>query len=73
MSSTQMFKKENYRFFLIGLGLVALGYILMIGGGSDNPDTFNPEVFSFRRIILSPVIIVTGLLLITYGIMKKSK
>ncbi len=73
MSSTQTFKKENYRFFLIGLGLVALGYILMIGGGSNNPDTFNPEVFSFRRIILSPVIIVTGLLLITYGIMKKSK
>jgi len=53
--------------------MVALGYLLMIGGGSDDPNVFNPEIFSFRRIVLSPVIIVSGFLVITYGIMKKFK
>lgn len=73
MSSTQTFKKENYLIFLVGIALVALGYILMIGGGSDDPNVFNPEIFSFRRIVLSPIIIVIGFLVIMYGIMKKSK
>ncbi|GIV28350.1 MAG: hypothetical protein KatS3mg027_2164 [Bacteroidia bacterium] len=73
MSSAQTFKKENYRLFLLGVALVTIGYILMIGGGSDDPNVFNPEIFSFRRIVLSPVIIVVGFLVITYGIMRKSK
>jgi uncharacterized membrane protein len=70
---TQTFNKSNYRLILIGVVMVALGYLLMIGGGSDDPNVFNPEIFSFRRIVLSPVIIVSGFLVITYGIMKKFK
>ncbi|MCX8144420.1 MAG: DUF3098 domain-containing protein [Bacteroidia bacterium] len=70
---TQTFNKSNYRLILIGVIMVALGYLLMIGGGSDDPNVFNPEIFSFRRIVLSPVIIVSGFLVITYGIMKKFK
>lgn len=71
MSKVQTFKKENYRLIIIGVIMVVLGYILMIGGGSDDPNVFNPEIFSFRRIVLSPIIIVAGFLVITYGIMKK--
>ena len=70
---TQTFNKSNYRLILIGVVMVALGYLLMIGGGSDDPNVFNPEIFSFRRIVLSPVIIVSGFLVITYGVMKKFK
>lgn len=70
---TQTFNRSNYRLILIGVVMVALGYLLMIGGGSDDPNVFNPEIFSFRRIVLSPVIIVSGFLVITYGIMKKFK
>lgn len=69
---TQTFGKTNYRLILAGVALVAVGYLLMIGGGSDDPNVFNPEIFSFRRIVLSPVVIVSGFLIITYGIMKKS-
>lgn len=68
----QTFNNANYRFMLIGVILVFLGYLLMIGGGSNDPEVFNPEIFSFRRIVLSPIIIVVGFLIITYGIMKKS-
>jgi uncharacterized membrane protein len=71
MSKVQTFKKENYRLIIIGVIMVVLGYILMIGGGSDDPNVFNPEIFSFRRIVLSPIIIIAGFLVITYGIMKK--
>jgi len=71
MSKVQTFKKENYRLMIIGVILVILGYILMIGGSSDDPNIFNPEIFSFRRIVLSPIIIVAGFLIITFGIMKR--
>jgi len=70
---TQTFNNSNYRLILIGVVMVALGYLLMIGGGSDDPNVFNPEIFSFRRIVLSTVIIVSGFLVITYGIIKKFK
>ncbi len=67
------FTKTNYQLILIGLALVVSGYLLMIGGGSDDPNVFNPEIFSFRRIVLAPVVSVAGFLVITYGIMKKNK
>ncbi|MEW6774528.1 MAG: DUF3098 domain-containing protein [Bacteroidota bacterium] len=70
---SQTFKKANYQLILIGLALVVSGYLLMIGGGSDDPNVFNPEIFSFRRIVLAPVVSVAGFLVITYGIMKKNK
>jgi dihydrofolate reductase len=51
-----------------------IGYIMMIGGGSDNPKEFNEaELFSDMRITVSPIVIVVGIALIIYGIMKKSK
>ena len=45
---------------LIGLGVIVLGFILMIGGGSKDPDVFNPDLFNFRRIRLSPALVLIG-------------
>lgn len=68
------FGKENYRMLIIGVVLVVIGYILMVGGGSDDPTKFNAdEIFSFRRITLSPIVILTGFVVVLLGIMKKSK
>lgn len=72
MPHTHTFGKKNYQLILIGTLLVLIGYLLMIGGGSNDPNVFNPEIFSFRRIVLSPIVIVIGFLIITYGIMKKN-
>jgi hypothetical protein len=67
------FGKENYRLMLIGLGLIVLGFILMIGGGSKDPNTFNPEIFSFRRITLAPILVLAGYVVEIFAIMKKTK
>lgn len=67
-------KKDNLRFILVGLAINIVGYLLMIGGGSDNPNEFNEaELFSSLRITVSPILIVLGIVIIAYGIMKKSK
>ena len=55
-----IFSKKNYRLMLIGLGVIVLGFILMIGGGSKDPDVFNPDLFNFRRIRLSPALVLIG-------------
>ena len=67
------FTKENYRLMLIGLALMALGFILMIGGGSKDPNDFSPEIFNFRRITLAPILILAGFVVEIFAIMKKSK
>jgi hypothetical protein len=45
---------------LLGLGLIALGFLTMSGGGSDDPKVFNPDIFSFRRISLAPALVLLG-------------
>ena len=68
------FGKENYIILIIGVVVVTIGYLLMIGGGSDDPNQFHAdEIFSFRRITLSPIVILLGFVVVLYGIMKKSK
>ena len=68
------FGKENYRILIVGLVVVVIGYLLMIGGGSADPNQFHAdEIFSFRRITLSPIVILLGFVIVLYGIMKKSK
>lgn len=64
-----IFQKKNYIFLFIGLGLIALGFILMAGGGSDDPNVFNPEIYSFRRIRLAPTLILIGLGIQIYAIL----
>ena len=67
------FGKENYKLFGIAVLVVVVGYLLMVGGGSDDPNQFNyDELFSFRRITLAPLMVLAGLALGVYAIMKKS-
>ena len=66
------FQKENYRLLLIGIAINGFGFILMIGGGTDNPNNFNAdELFSPIRITVSPMLIIAGYIVILYAIMKK--
>ena len=67
------FTRENYRLMLIGLALMVLGFILMIGGGSKDPNVFSPDIFSFQRITLAPILILAGFVVEIFAIMKKSK
>ena len=64
-----IFQKKNYIFLFIGLGLIALGFILMSGGGSNDPNVFNPEIYSFRRIRLAPTLVLIGLGIQVYAIL----
>ncbi len=66
-------RKENYRLMAIGFAIIILGFILMIGGGSDDPNVFNPEIFSFRRITLAPIVLLIGFVFEIYAIMKSPK
>lgn len=67
------FGKINY--ILVGVGIVflALGFILMTGGGSDDPDVFNEEMFNFRRITLAPILCLIGFVVEIVAIMKRPK
>ncbi len=63
---------ENYKLLIIGFVIIILGFLLMIGGGSDDPNVFNEkELFSFRRITLAPLVILFGFGFEIYAIMKK--
>ncbi|MBT8303139.1 MAG: DUF3098 domain-containing protein [Bacteroidia bacterium] len=64
-----IFGKKNYKFMFIGLAFIALGFILMSGGGSDDPNVFNPEIFSFRRIRLAPTLVLIGFGIQIYAIL----
>jgi hypothetical protein len=71
MKST--FSKQNYLLFLAGLGLIVLGYILMIGGGSEDPNVFNPAIFDAQRITVAPMVCVLGFVTIIVAIMRRPK
>jgi len=64
-----IFGKRNYKFMFIGIVFIALGLILMSGGGSDDPNVFNPEIFNFRRIRLAPTLILIGFAIQIYAIL----
>lgn len=64
-----IFEKKNYQFMLLGIGFIALGFILMVGGGSDDPNVFNPEIFSWRRIRLAPTLVIIGFAIEAYAIL----
>ena len=68
-----LFGKRNYRLMILGLFFIAIGFILMSGGGSDDPNIFNEEIYSFRRIRLAPILVVTGFIIEVYAILTKSE
>ena len=67
-----LFDKQNYLWMGIGLVVIVLGYVLMSGGRSDDPNFFDADsLYSFRRITLAPFLIILGLIIEMYAIMKK--
>ncbi|MEI6866718.1 DUF3098 domain-containing protein [Flavicella sp.] len=64
-----LFSKKNYKWMLIGLAFVALGFVLMAGGGSDDPDVFNDAIYNFRRIRLAPTLVLIGFAIEVYAIL----
>jgi hypothetical protein len=65
------FGKRNYKFMIVGIIFIALGFILMSGGGSDDPNVFNEEIYSFRRIRIAPLIVIIGFAIEIYAILTK--
>lgn len=68
-----LFDKINYKILLIGLAVIALGFILMFGGGSDDPKVFSEDIFNFRRIRLAPTTVLIGFGITIYSILKNPK
>ncbi|MBM56318.1 MAG: hypothetical protein CMB32_07155 [Euryarchaeota archaeon] len=72
-NSNFAFSKENYMWLGIGIVLLIIGYLLMSGGGSENPNEFHADqIFSARRITLAPITVLAGYGTILYAILKKS-
>ncbi|TAH40350.1 MAG: DUF3098 domain-containing protein [Bacteroidetes bacterium] len=67
------FGKENYIIMLIGLAVIFVGFLLMSGGGSEDPKVWDPSIFSFRRITLAPILVISGFVIEVYAVLKKSK
>jgi hypothetical protein len=65
--------KENYKLMAIGFAVIVVGFILMAGGGSDDPNVFNPDIFNPRRITIAPIVLLFGFVFEIYAIMKKPK
>ena len=70
-NNVMLFGPRNYKFMFVGLTLVILGFILMSGGGSHNPEEWNDAIFNFRRIRLAPMLILLGMIVEVYAIMTK--
>ena len=65
--------RQNYILLTIGFAIIFIGFILMIGGKSPDPNIFNPdEIFSFRRIVLAPLLVIFGFFFEIFAIMKKT-
>lgn len=64
-----IFGKKNYKFLFIGLAFIAIGFILMAGGGSDDPNVFDESIFSWRRIRLAPTLVLIGFGIQIYAIL----
>ena len=68
-----LFGKKNYFILFLSLIIIAIGFYLMSGGGSNDPNIFNPEIFNFRRIKLAPTIVIIGFVLSVFSILMKNK
>ncbi len=68
-----LFGKRNYTIMIAGIIIILVGFILMTGGGSDDPNIFNEDIYNFRRIRLAPTIVLIGLAVEIYAIMANPK
>ena len=68
-----VFGKKNYQLMLLGLVFITLGFFLMSGGGSEDPNIFNDEIYNFKRIRVAPILVVFGFIIEVYAIMKNPR
>lgn len=66
-----LFEKRNYRFLFLALLVISVGFIFMTGGGSEDPNYFNEEIFNFRRIRIAPTLILIGFGIAMYSILTR--
>ena len=64
--------KENLKLLMIGFLIIVVGFVLMIGGNSNDPNVFNKEIFNFQRITLAPIVVMFGFIFEIFAIMKKT-
>mgnify|MGYP005710099293 CR=1 FL=1 len=64
-----IFEKTNYQVMVLGIIFIAIGFILMSGGASEDPNVFNPEIYNFRRIRLAPTLVLSGFGIQVYAIL----
>jgi fumarate reductase subunit D len=65
--------RGNYKLLAIGFAIIVIGFLLMLGGKSDDPKVFSDKIFSFRRITLAPLVVLAGFVFEIWAIMKKPK
>ncbi|WP_405609734.1 DUF3098 domain-containing protein [Polaribacter sp. Asnod1-A03] len=70
---TFLFGKRNYIIMIVGLIFITLGFVFMSGGGSDNPEVFNNEIYNWQRIRLAPTLVIIGLGIEIYAILANPK
>jgi len=68
-----IFGKRNYIIMIVGIIIIALGFIFMAGGGSDNPEVFNEDIYNWQRIRLAPTLVIIGLGIEIYAILANPK
>ena len=68
-----LFNNRRYRFLIFSIIIIGIGFFLMSGGGSNDPEIFNDEIYSFRRIRLAPLVVISGFVLCVISILYKDK
>ena len=68
-----LFNKNRYRLLVLSILVIGIGFLLMSGGASNDPEVFSDEIYNFRRIRLAPLIVIMGFTLCIFTILKKSK
>lgn len=68
-----LFSKKRYQFLFLSILIIGVGFLLMSGGGSNNPDVFNNEIYSFRRIRLAPLVVILGFIMCIISILYRDK
>ena len=68
-----LFSKKRYKILFLSILIIGVGFLLMSGGGSNNPDVFNNEIYSFRRIRLAPLVVISGFIICIVSILYRDK
>ena len=68
-----LFNKRRYRFLILSILIIGIGFVLMSGGESNDPNIFNNEIYNFRRIRLAPLMVISGFILCIFSILYKDK